>query len=202
MRQNEPSQNEDTPRDPLLEEAFTHFVQQAQAPAEFAARVRARVLGPEGQPEAWYRRVATWLTPRRPGLMRPAMLVTCLMLFVLSVWLGMRLFGNQEQRIWVRLDLAEDVGLQKLGQDLGAIAIKGPLADGGYRVQVPLPRSLRLRGSPSGQEAPCAADPRCQLLEDLLQRPYVRDAELEGAPNAGQKADALEEAKQRLKAEI
>jgi hypothetical protein len=59
MKKKEPAQDEASPRDPLLEAAFTHFVQQAQAPAEFAARVRARLalLNPEEQPGAWRRRV-------------------------------------------------------------------------------------------------------------------------------------------------
>jgi len=60
MRHQGPSEDADTPRDPLLEAAFTHLVQQAQAPPEFAARVRARatLLHAEGRPQSWSRRVA------------------------------------------------------------------------------------------------------------------------------------------------
>jgi hypothetical protein len=117
MKQNEPARDEASPRDPLLEAAFTHFVQQAQAPAEFASRVRARMalLGPEEQPGGWRRRIVTWVrgagvlrwvlgtdglealqqTRPWPGRGRLVVLVTCLVLSVLgNVWLGMRLAGQ------------------------------------------------------------------------------------------------------------
>jgi hypothetical protein len=117
MKQNGPARDEAPQRDPLLEEAFTHFVQQAQAPAEFAERVRARVnlLPPEGWLRSWARHIATalaqasgrWKGPRaigreeiqwrrpRTSRVRLGWLVTGLVLSVLgNVWLGVQLRGK------------------------------------------------------------------------------------------------------------
>src|SRR5712692_3689753 len=56
------SEDAGTPRDPLLEAAFRHLVQQAQAPPDFAARVHARIAQryPARQPWTWRRAVALW----------------------------------------------------------------------------------------------------------------------------------------------
>jgi hypothetical protein len=116
MRPQRPSEDADTPRDPLLEAAFTHLVQQAQAPPEFAARIRARatLLRAEGRLWSWRRRVAAWLGadwPRhvssanvqvaswrtRPRLSHvwTVVLATCLVLSLLgNVWLGVQLVGQ------------------------------------------------------------------------------------------------------------
>ena len=202
MRQNEPSRNEDTPRDPLLETAFTHFIQQAKAPTGFAARVRARVLGSEGQSRAWHRRVVTWLrgidgqeelrwTHTRLGHVRTVVLVTCLVLSVLgNVWLGVRLFGHarseearlasllpaetpQAPRGLVRLRFADDMPQKALRDFLRkwqVTIIAAPSPEGFYRMLVPLPTKLRLRGEPSGQEAPMDS-----LLKALQKEPYVQE---------------------------
>ena len=116
MRHQGPSEDTDAPRDPLLEAAFTHLVQQAQARPEFAARVRAQAtrLRAEGRPRSWRRRVAAWLgagwpwgvsgsdvlteswqTPSRPGRMRTVGLASCLVLSILgNAWLGVQLVGK------------------------------------------------------------------------------------------------------------
>ena len=63
MRSQEPAGDADASRDPLLETAFTHFVQQAQAPPAFAARVRARAQRQRAEvgPRSWGRRLVAWL---------------------------------------------------------------------------------------------------------------------------------------------
>jgi len=117
MRSQEPAGDVDPPRDPLLEAAFTHFVQQAQAPPEFAARVRAQAQRQraEGWPRPWGRRLVVWLgtggpwggsgdAQREQWLARPRLswvgvgvLVTCLVLSVLgNVWLGVQLVGQAQ----------------------------------------------------------------------------------------------------------
>ena len=115
MRPQEPAGDADTPRDPLLEAAFTHFVQQAQAPPAFAARVRARAQRQRAAvgPWSWGRRLGAWLgaggrwdvagddqaspggcARGRGGVWR-GVLVTCLVLSVLgNVWLGVQLVGQ------------------------------------------------------------------------------------------------------------
>ena len=68
MRAQGPAEDADTPRDPLLEAAFTHLVQQAQAPPEFAARVRARAQRQRAAvgPWSWGRRLGAWLGAGEP----------------------------------------------------------------------------------------------------------------------------------------
>lgn len=55
MTQQSRTGEEDPPRDPVLEAAFTHLVQQAQVSPEFTARARAHIeaLDPEVPPRPW-----------------------------------------------------------------------------------------------------------------------------------------------------
>lgn len=113
MRPQGPTEDADTPRDPLLDAAFTHWVQQAQAPPEFAARVRARAQRAVVGPWSWGRRLGAWMgagepwdvaddtqreswpVSQRPGWVWRGVLVTCLVLSVLgNVWLGVQLVGQ------------------------------------------------------------------------------------------------------------
>lgn len=115
MRPEDLPADADTPRDALLEAAFAQFMQQAQAPPDFAARVRARVarLPAEGRPRSWRRRITAWLTGAaepwdRTEADRPAagwalphphrgwtvVLATGLVLSLLgNVWLGVQRAG-------------------------------------------------------------------------------------------------------------
>jgi hypothetical protein len=119
MRPEEPAADADTPRDALLEAAFAQFVQQAQAPPAFAARVRARaeILREEERPRTWRRRVAAWLMGAKepwdgpeadrqaaawwvrppPGRRWTVGLATCLVLSLLgNVWLGVQRAGKDQ----------------------------------------------------------------------------------------------------------
>jgi len=112
MRPQEPAGDADAPRDQQLEAAFTHWVQQAQAPPAFTAQVHARVQRQhaEGRLQSWPRRLGTWLgaggpwdmagddeaeswrVRPRPGWVLTGALVTCLVLSVLgNVWLSVQL---------------------------------------------------------------------------------------------------------------
>lgn len=192
MTQQRRTEEEDAPRDPVLEAAFTHLVQQAQVSPEFTARVRARIeaLAPEVPSRSWPRRVATWLAGgggrrgRRgtdlhegrgslrpwPGRVWTAVLATCLVLSVLgNVWLGMQLVGqtrSADPRARLRLafvDTVREQDIRSLLLAFGATIIGGPSPQGVYLVQVPLPSRLR-----------SADDPLRLLLEELRADPAVR----------------------------
>jgi len=84
MRPHRRSEKEDMPGDQLLEMAFEHFVEQAQASPEFAARVRTRVAALETEREPRPRRW-TWLRLETPAW---ALAMGLVLSLALNVWLG------------------------------------------------------------------------------------------------------------------
>jgi hypothetical protein len=174
MKQNGPARDEAPQRDPLLEEAFTHFVQQAQAPAEFAERVRARVnlLPPEGWLRSWARHIATalaqasgrWKGPRaigreeiqwrrpRTSRVRLGWLVTGLVLSVLgNVWLGVQLRGKPGADD-TRLAPARAAGPSQETREIRLAFTDGVREQARHHCRGPLPR-----GCLHGAGAPAAA---------------------------------------------
>ena len=194
------------PRDPLLEAAFEQFVQQAQAPPEFAARVRARVA--RAHPVTGF---AGWPWLRGPAWARLALATGLVLSLALNgVWLGSFLLAPalrvahrsilgsedipqaitpptreaplQESYGRVRLAFANEVREQELRTlllDLRATIIDGPSPQGVYVVQVPLAEFPLLRWDAAKRRT---ADPMRLLLEELRAYPAVRLAEPASAP--------------------
>jgi hypothetical protein len=205
------SGEEDTSRDPLLEAAFTQFVQQAQAPPAFAAAVRRRVAlrQAQGQLGAWPRQVAAWRgagAPGRwrimPGRLRTVGLVACLVLsFCGNIWLGVQLIGQARVADsgqvplgplphivpglygQVRLAFVDDVREHDLRTLL--LSLRATILAG------PLPQGVYLVQVPleglvprlrGSPGTPSTPEPMRLLLEELRAHPAIRLAEPATAP--------------------